>query len=123
MNATDRRLTIGATGCFVPYVVARVLVLFLALQLSAVGSLLWGDCCSTDGDDCSGQGDGKPCGDCPPGCPKCHCTQAPVSLPRRVQAERASLTPKTSRIAPSPYKADVPREPPPSSVFRPPKLA
>jgi hypothetical protein len=104
-------------------VIARVLFLFMALQVPGVGPLLWGDCCSTDDDDCSGQTDRMPCNDCLPGCPKCHCAQVPFSVPPAVETERLDPSPRAPRVVWTPYEADVPREAPPSSIFRPPKLA
>lgn len=115
---------LNAAGCRVLLVIGRLLVLFLALHVSGVGPVLWGDCCSTDGDDCSGPTDRRqPCDDCPPGCPKCHCAPAPFSVPPAVETDSLDLHLLGDRVAWTPYEPDAPHEAPVSSIFRPPKLA
>lgn len=116
MDATRRRHAVLA-------LLVRVLTLLLAVQMSGVGPALWGDCCSTDGDDCSGQTDRSPCGDCPPACPKCHCAQAPFSVPPSIETGRLDLDLGARRVVWAGYAAEAPKEAPLSSIFRPPRLA
>jgi hypothetical protein len=63
----------------------RVVALLLGLQLSgtahavtdAVASIVLHH--ATHEDACPA--DGSPCDDCPPSCPNCHCSNAPVAMP------------------------------------------
>ena len=103
--------------------VAHALLVFLALQVSGVAPVLLGDCCTADGDDCSGPTDDKPCGDCPPGCPKCHCDQASFSVPPAVATNFLGVHPAMITVAWATPEAVGPRDASRSSVFRPPKRA
>jgi hypothetical protein len=104
-------------------VLARALVVLLALQVSGLGPVLWGDCCTADGDDCSGQSDGKPCGDCPPGCPGCHCDGAPFGVPPPVATGDLGVALDVQSLVWTTLEGLGPREASLSSIFRPPKRA
>jgi hypothetical protein len=104
-------------------VVSRLLMMIVALQISGVGSLVANDCCSTDEDDCSTQTDQKPCNDCPPDCPKCHCNHVAFSVPPATEASNLTAVEHSLNAVFTPYEADAPRALPPSSVFRPPRAS
>ncbi len=124
MGSPDGTHTTMQRASSVLLLVARLLVLYLALQVSGAGPALWGDCCSTDDDDCSGQTEReRPCNDCPPGCPKCHCSPTPFSAPLPTETARLVPDPRERPVVWTPYEAEAPREAPLSSIFRPPKLA
>jgi hypothetical protein len=103
-------------------VVSRLLLMLVALQISGIGSLVANDCCSTDEDDCSTQNDEKPCNDCPPDCPKCHCNHVAFSVPPASEGSRVDIARDSLSAVFTPYEADAPRALPPSSVFRPPRI-
>ena len=104
-------------------IVLRLLMLLVALQVSGIGSLVVSDCCSTDEDDCSTQTDQKPCNDCPPDCPKCHCNHVVFSVPPARAASNVAVIERSLSTVFTPYEADAPRALAPSSVFRPPRIS
>jgi len=101
--------------------VARLLILLASLQVSGLGALLVGDCCSTVDGCCTDDGDDKPCNDCPPDCPKCHCNHSSFSVARSFETSR--LAAPSHVIVLAPYQETEPAEPPRSSLFRPPRTA
>jgi len=102
----------------------RVVTLLLGLQLSgavhAVSDLVEAVVLNQPKhqDDCPA--DGRPCDDCPPSCPNCHCSNAPVAVPPvelaspRLFAERRAAS---VRLTPS----DAPPRPELPLPFRPPR--
>jgi hypothetical protein len=106
----------------------RVVLVLVALHAGrithAVSDLLVGfDVVSVEeASDCDSNGDDD--GDCPPGCPNCHCLHCGISsLPARVLGPVLEHAPRTTAIADVPYEADAPRAPPIDSPFRPPRTA
>ena len=67
--------------------------------------------------DCPLEQDGR---DCPPGCPSCHCVHAGIGLPP-VDALHVATLDRDVEAAAIPYEAAVPRAPPASDVYRPPR--
>jgi hypothetical protein len=103
----------------------RLLVVFGAFGLSglapAVADLI---ACKDVRDeascsDCPLEQDGR---DCPPGCPSCHCVHNGIGLPPvdDMQVATVNVDIETAAI---PYEAAVPRAPPASDVYRPPRGA
>lgn len=106
-------------------VALRVLAVVLGLQLSgvahfvedAVAAVATGhaeheDPCPAD----------RPCDECPPGCPQCHCSNAmrsvvpPVGAPSLLLAETA-LSAAVAETSRAPLSPDLP------GLFRPPQIA
>ena len=104
-------------------VASRLLFMIVVLQISGIGSLVISDCCSTDDDDCTTQTDQKPCNDCPPDCPKCHCNHVAFSVPPASEASDLAVIERSLNSVFTPYEADAPHALPPSSVFRPPRIS
>ena len=102
----------------------RVLALFLGIELSGaahamkdvVTHVVLG--VTTHDDACPA--DGSPCDDCPPSCPNCHCSNAPVAMPPvappspTLQAVGAFLT-VSFASSPAPPRPELPLP------FRPPR--
>lgn len=99
----------------------RTLLTVVLIQVSGLVPRLGGGCCFNDGDRC-GEGEGrKPCSDCPPDCPSCHCNSDRLPLPPTAATE----DPVPSRIGVlTEWVADEASKPPaspPGFIFRPPK--
>jgi len=104
----------------------RVLVLALSVHISAVALVAMTDdacadesgCCS----DCPLERSGQ---ECPPGCPNCHCQHAGGAvMVSEVEGEDVAPPPPPDpgTAAARPREATAPREPFPSSIFRPPRM-
>lgn len=119
-NSSVRRL--ARSHCVV-VVFLRLLVVLGAFGLSglapAVADLI---ACEDVRDeascsDCPLEKDGR---DCPPGCPSCHCVHTGIGLPPVDDTQLASVNVDIETTA-IPYEAAVPRAPPASDVYRPPR--
>ncbi|WP_394828612.1 hypothetical protein [Pendulispora albinea] len=123
MGRSYRAQRLSRWGIALFFAVARVLVVVGTVPLSGVVPLVVGmvqgevtpDLCG----DCGGDERGG-C-DCPTGCPTCHCTHAGVPVVPRTEAMAMDRLPTLSRGTITPYEADIPRSPPPRSVYRPPR--
>jgi hypothetical protein len=102
----------------------RVVALLLGMQVSgavhAVSDLVESVVLhqATHQDACPA--DGRPCEDCPPSCPNCHCSNAPVAMPPVELASPLLLTESSEtsvRLTPS----DAPPRPELPLPFRPPR--
>lgn len=107
----------------------RLVLVLVALQAGrvthAVSDVLLGfDVVALDeASDCDSNGDDED-GDCPPGCPNCHCVHCGISsLPPRILGTVPLTQPRTMALAEVPYGADAPRAPSIDSPFRPPRHA
>jgi hypothetical protein len=102
----------------------RLLVMVTCVGLSglapAVEELIVRSIACQDGvgcSDCPLEKDGK---ECPPGCPNCHCSHAGLGLPQLGAILLSTVAPQFEAAA-VPYEAAVPRAPPASDVYRPPR--
>lgn len=108
------------------YQTLRVLAAVLLLQLSGIAHAAidtWDSLADESqqcSDGCENDDNGR---ECPPGCPKCHCSHvSPAVLQERAGEVVALPTPDgTATLAP--HEASAPRSGEPLFVFRPPKFA
>lgn len=65
--------------------------------------------------------DGSPCDDCPPSCPNCHCSNAPVAMPP-VAPHSLLVVAETRGARPNLTSSDTPPRPELPLPFRPPRI-
>lgn len=104
-------------------VLARLVLAVVMLQLGGVvgvvADLVFAGATADDATECPNE---KPGHDCPPGCPTCHCAHGGVAVPPSTDnASWLADLGGSSVAAVCPYVADLPKDPPMPSVFRPPR--
>jgi len=102
--------------------VFRVVLAVVVLQVSGFGQRFGGSCCLADGDRCGEEVGGKPCTDCPPDCPKCHCNADRMPLP--AFASEGDVPPPGVALAFIWAPGDLAKPPsaPVRGIFRPPMV-
>lgn len=102
----------------------RVLALVLAVQLGGVAEPLMDTVCALTCDTPCHHDDesplDRPCDDCPPGCPSCHCGNALTSIVPQLTAAEVAALPLEQADSPR-FFEQAPPVPDSSPPFRPPQ--
>lgn len=99
----------------------RIGILFLVMQMSGLAQRLDGTCCLLEGDQCGEEGGKRPCTDCPPECPKCHCNSGMVPLPPGEVHTEPTRSSAGFEVSWTFLPSRAPSAPTLASIFRPPE--
>lgn len=105
--------------------VARLFLVISTFELSEIAPVVaeivaYGEQEADGCSDCPLDSDGR---ECPPGCPRCHCSHGAASLPPMFERRSSPVVVAVAPASAAPYEATAPRAPPLPSVYRPPRHA